>query len=68
MYFIYTQYGSNYIEGIQGRYFIPLIPLFFIIFGQQIHSNKTQYINLFKNLTIYTSFIILCYTCFVLKY
>lgn len=63
MYNIFTEYGSNIIEGIQGRYFIPIIPLFFLIFSQH-KTNK--YTNSYTNILINATFIILCYTCYVI--
>jgi uncharacterized membrane protein len=31
LYLIWTPVGQNYIEGVQGRYFIPYAPLFFLL-------------------------------------
>lgn len=61
-----TPVGGERILGIQGRYFIPAIPLLFIIFGQNINNNNDKYSEMFKRITIRYIFLLLCYTCFIL--
>jgi len=34
LYMQWTEYGVNYVKGVQGRYFIPFLPLIFILFGR----------------------------------
>lgn len=62
-----TPIGLDRIAGMQGRYFIPAIPLLFIIFGQNINNNNDKYSEMFKRITITYIFLLLCYTCFILK-
>jgi uncharacterized membrane protein len=38
-YLIWTPVGNPYIDGLQPRYVIPLLPLFFILFGSRILGN-----------------------------
>ncbi|WP_455043051.1 DUF2142 domain-containing protein, partial [Leptotrichia buccalis] len=49
----WTPIGSEYIRGIQGRYFIPIIPVLAIFVSQKkiiINKDKLElYINLFLN-------------------
>ncbi len=54
MYLSWNPVGESVIEGIQGRYFIPLAPLFFLLFyNQRAHLNMTK-----------LAPIIACYTLF----
>ena len=41
-YISYTAVGKSYILGVQGRYFIPIAPLFFLLF---YNSKITEIIN-----------------------
>ena len=34
LYLQWTEYGVNYVKGIQGRYFIPFLPLVLILIGR----------------------------------
>jgi uncharacterized membrane protein len=47
LYLIWTPVGQNYIEGVQGRYFIPYTPLFFLLL---YNVSLGKYLN-----TIFTS-------------
>ena len=67
MYFMFTPYDSEIIQGIQGRYFISAIPLIFIIFGQNISILNAKYTDIFKRILTNYIFIILCYTCFIIQ-
>jgi len=40
IYLTWTPPGSSFVQGVQGRYFIPLAPLFFMMFFNTIISNK----------------------------
>lgn len=39
MYIAWNVVGSNIIEGVYGRYFIPIAPLFFLLF----YNNKFKF-------------------------
>lgn len=67
LYIMATPFGWEKIVGIQGRYFLPALPLLFIIFGQNINNNNDKYSEMFKRITITYIFLLLCYTCFILK-
>ena len=44
MYLSWTSVGGNIIEGIQGRYFIPIAPLvFLLLYNQQINFNIKKF-------------------------
>ena len=63
LYFIYTAPNANYIAGVQARYYLQVIPLLFLIFG----NNKLYKISKFyKNIFIVYIFIMLCYACYVI--
>lgn len=66
MFFMFTLINSNIIEGIQGRYFISIIPLLFILLGQNFNNLRLSL--MFKRLTIIYLLILLMYTCYILKY
>lgn len=42
LYFIYTPYGNPKIWGVQPRYFVQIIPVLFILFGQNKISHHTN--------------------------
>lgn len=63
MYLTWTAVGGNIIEGIQGRYFIPVAPLFFLLFYNKKISFKIQRLNL---VIMYCSLLTLTFTLFVL--
>jgi uncharacterized membrane protein len=42
IYLIWTPVGQNYIEGVQGRYFIPYAPLFFLLL---YNTSLEKYLN-----------------------
>lgn len=48
MYLGWSSTRINYIEGIQGRYFMPILPLIFLLFGRKFSDDK----NLTKNIAI----------------
>ena len=68
LYVQWTPYKSEIIEGIQGRYFIPIIMLIpFIIFNKKLKINKIidyKYLSLFIILQNISAFIlmIICYS------
>lgn len=66
MFIMATPFGHDKITGIQGRYFIPALPLLFVLFGQNINNNNDKYSEMFKSITIAYIFLLLCYTCFIL--
>lgn len=45
-YITFTPVGQNFIEGIHGRYFIPVAPLLFILFYNKRFNNEFKYLNL----------------------
>ena len=53
LYITWTTLGAKYVDGIQGRYFIPLIPVIVILFSKKIIVLKEEcmefYTNLFLN-------------------
>lgn len=63
MYLTWTPVGGNIIEGIQGRYFIPVAPLFFLLFYNKKISFKIQRFSL---VIMYCSLLTLSFTLFVL--
>lgn len=66
MFIMATPIGYDKIYGIQGRYFIPALPLLFVLFGKNINNNNDKYSEMFKSITIAYIFLLLCYTCFIL--
>jgi uncharacterized membrane protein len=63
MYITWTAVGGNIIEGIQGRYFIPVAPLFFLLFYNKKFSFKIHRLDL---VIILCSLLTLSLTLFVL--
>ena len=47
IFFIYYTPGVAIIEGIQGRYFIPIIPLFYLLFHNNIKALQLPKLNIF---------------------
>lgn len=45
-YITFTPVGQNFIEGIHGRYFIPVAPLLFILFYNKRFNTEFKYLNL----------------------
>lgn len=65
MYLSWTEVGSSIIQGIQGRYFIPIAPLFFLLFyNRRIRLNER--ILGFAS-TIYIIFVLSCSVYVLLK-
>jgi len=62
MYITWTAVGGNIIEGVQGRYFIPVAPLFFLLFCNKKFSFKIQRLDL---VIILCSILTLSLTLFV---
>ncbi len=65
MYYLIWVHDDFRIRGIQGRYFIPFLPFFFLALSQKykkIQINENHY----KLFIIIFSFILLVYSCFVL--
>ena len=50
LYVAWTALGSKYVDGIQGRYFIPLIPVIIIFFSKKIIIIKKEKLELYTNL------------------
>ena len=56
IYLTWTPVGGGVIEGIQGRYFIPLVPLFLLLFYNRRLSLATSRLN--PVLAVYAAFIL----------
>ena len=65
MYMIYTISNSNVVEGVQGRYFISVLPLLFVIFAT--NRNTYKYNDITVRMTVIFTFIMLCYACIMLN-
>ena len=63
LYFIYTPYGSPRILGVQPRYFVQIIPVLFIILGQNKISKHTN--TAIKLILIYIFMLLLHCTFFL---
>ncbi len=63
LFFLITSKDSNIIEGLQGRYFIPFFPVFFLILYNRKFNCKENRIRL---IVIFTSFITLISSVFSL--
>ena len=50
LYVAWTALGSKYVDGIQGRYFIPLIPVIIMFFSKKIIIIKKEKLELYTNL------------------
>lgn len=49
----YTKRSLDYIEGLQGRYFLPLAPsLFFLTENQMVHVEKKQYASVWMTMIV----------------
>lgn len=64
LYIAWTQIGAKYIEGVQGRYFLPLLPILAILLSQKKILLQEKLLNLNTNLFLnfalaYTMFCIL---------
>lgn len=66
LYYTWTPIDSKYIQGIQGRYFLSITPMLFILFGQNVYkvSDETQL--MFKRIISRYMFLLLIYTIFIL--
>ena len=63
-YIVWTPADSLYIEGVQGRYFIAMLPLIFIIFSQ--NKIKTKFNEIFQLASVFYIILLLIYTCGIL--
>jgi uncharacterized membrane protein len=62
-YITWTSVGNNIIDGVQGRYFIPIAPLFFFLFyNKKIRVNQ----NVFKGIIILFILIILSFSLHII--
>ena len=43
LYVHWTAVGSNYIQGIQGRYFLPILPLVMLLIGHSLKKVQSTY-------------------------
>lgn len=66
LYYTWTPIDSKYIEGIQGRYFISVTPLIFILLGQNVYKISTDTQLMFERIVTRYTFLLLCYTIFIL--
>lgn len=66
MYINWTLPSEQYIQGIQGRYFLPVMPLTFIIIAPKLINLKNKYTKTFKISLVIYIFGSLCYSIFVL--
>jgi uncharacterized membrane protein len=67
LYIAWTAVGSNVIDGVQGRYLIPIIPLFFLLFydvGKPIFQDKRIYLKIGEN----KGFLIIIFSIFSLLF
>jgi len=61
MLLFWTPYGSLFVEGIQGRYFIPLLPLFFAILKNRVLISKKEIGPILMGVTILMQCVTLAY-------
>lgn len=59
----WTPVGQSIIDGIQGRYFIPAAPLFFLLFFNRKYEHNLKFLNL---TVIFFVLLVLIFTLFVL--
>ncbi len=65
-YINWTLPSSSRIEGVQGRYFIPMLPLLFLVFAQNKIKISSQNQNKYILILIFAIFITLVYSVFAL--
>lgn len=66
MFTTWTPLGSQYIQGIQGRYFLTVMPLIFLLFASTNFKKFKEKSNIFLILLIFYIFIMLSYTVILL--
>ena len=66
MFINWTPLDSAYIQGIQGRYFLPVMPLLFLVLAFNLDYIKPKFSNIFIRLLICYIFIMYCYTVILL--
>lgn len=66
-YINWTLPSSSRIEGVQGRYFIPMLPLLFLVFAQNEIKISLQNQNKYILILIFAIFITLMYSAFSLR-
>lgn len=59
MYFVFTPSDGGFINGVQGRYFIPVAPLFFLLFYNQNLRSKFK---ILQGRDVYLKFIIILFS------
>jgi uncharacterized membrane protein len=57
-YLTWTPVGQNIIDGLQGRYFIPILPLVFMLFYNQRLNIRHQSAGIFTMLILVVSFVV----------
>lgn len=68
MLFAYTPYGENYIQGVQGRYFLPILPLLLILIkSDRIIVEKEFKINLGMMIYILQYFSLLFTSTYIIE-
>lgn len=65
-YITWTLPNSHKIDGVQGRYFIPMLPLLFMVLAQNKSFIPHKYQNKYISALIVMIFITLCYSYFAL--
>ena len=65
-YIVWTPIDWKSIAGIQGRYFIPLLPLLFIVFAQTKSYIGFKFQNIFKIYLILNTSFCLTFSCYMI--